>query len=162
MKKTNVILSLIFLLFALVSVPIETNAQVNTFNNAVCDIKFGTVASSVSETQYVVLPNWKKIDSISVVVYGTGEMDIDSVDFYPGQGNGHYSTTALTSISTIDLAASTKGWQISRGAAGATVLTGASLCGASALKVTSRGATAGNDATDPNDFHVLLRAHGSN
>ena len=160
MKKTNVILSFILLLFALVIVPRETNAQVNHFSGAICDVNFGTVANSVDETQYVVLPNWAKLDSISIVVYGTGEMDIDSVDIYVGHGNGHYSTTAVTAISTIDLAASTKGWQRST-TDNATVLTGAALRGVEALKLTTRGATAGNDATDPNNYHVLLRAWGT-
>lgn len=152
---------MVIALMALTILPLsnETQAQPKTFDGAYCVVNFGTLANSVSETQYVVLPNWVRLDSITVSAYGVGEVDVDSIDIYPGGGNGAYSSTALTAISTIDLADGVAGWQ-NCATNNATVLTGAALRSAKMLKLTTRGATSGNDATDPNSFSVGLRAYG--
>lgn len=125
------------------------------------DINFGTVANSVTETYYVSIDGWTKIDSISVVACGIGELDVDSIDMYVGYGGGIYSSTAITATVTLDLADGVAGWQ-NIVSSNATQLTGAALRGVKAIKVVSRGATAGNDATDASqNFHVVFQIWGT-
>jgi hypothetical protein len=132
-----------------------------TFGQTVFELNFGTLANSVTETQYQKIVGFTKVDSVCVSVIGTGEVDVDSVDIYVGyQSNAgqYYSTTANTFISTVDLAAGVKGFQ-NLSISNASIGTGL-VRGMNALKVVTRGATAGNDATDPNNFRVLLFVYG--
>jgi hypothetical protein len=133
-------------------------------------VDFGTLANSVTETAYATLGNWAKIDSISVMAVATGETDVDSIDIYVGFANsntagvsqtpGWYSATAYTFVSTVDVAVGVKVFQ-NVTVANATLLTGVVLRGVNSLKIVTRGATAGNDPTDPNKFLVGLQIWGT-
>jgi hypothetical protein len=149
----------LFLLFALFAITLSAQ----TYQKRFIDLNFGTLANSVSETQYVDLGDWSRIDSISVAAYGTGELDVDSVDIYVGYGKGYFGSTCYTfetASSYLNFADGIKGWE-NLLVSGATSLTGAVLRGVKALRVTTRGATSGNDATDPNNFHVLFHIWGT-
>ena len=126
-------------------------------------LDFGTLANSVTETQYVDLSSWRVIDSISVALAGTGEVDVDSVDIYLGYKDadgGWYGSTAYTHTSTLDLAAGVKSWVLLT-VTNATKLTKAVMRGVTSLKVTTRGSTSGNDATDPNRLKVIFYVWGT-
>ena len=156
MKKLFNLIVLVFLF----SVTAFSQADVKYFGRYI-DIDFGTVANSVTETKYASLDGWSKIDSITVVAYGYGETDVDSIDMYVGNGGGIYSGTAITGTVTLDLADGVAGWQTVL-SSNATQLTGAALRGAKAIKVVTRGATAGNDPTDTKqNFHVLFQIWGT-
>ena len=85
------------------------------------------------QTKYVELGEWSQIDSVGLTIVGTGEIDIDSVDVYPGwtssSAGAYYGTTAYTFLTTVNTAASTKFWNNATGstatAGSATVLTSA-------------------------------------
>jgi len=130
----------------------------------VYELNFGTLANSVTETGYQKFDGWKSIDSISVGLAGTGEVDVDSVDIYVGYmiGSGSwFSTTANTFISTMDLGAGVKLF-LPLALTGNISIKGALLRGGmNAVKVVTRGAVSGNDPTDPNNLRVLLTVHGT-
>ena len=156
MKKLFNLIVLVFLF----SVTVFPQANVKYFGRFI-DVDFGTVANSVTETNYISIDGWSKIDSISVVAYGYGETDVDSIDMYVGNGGGIYSSTAITGTVTLNLADAVAGWELIL-ASNATQLTGAALRGVKAIKVVTRGATSGNDATDTKqNFHVLFQIWGT-
>lgn len=134
-----------------------------TFGQSVYFLDYGTLANSVSETQYLYLGENAVIDSIVVVATGTGELDVDSIDVYVGSYKRltdgtfwqRYSTTNINLTCTINVDSAVSAYQRIL-SSDATQLTGAALRGVNALKVTTRGATSGNDATDPNKFVVIF------
>lgn len=128
----------------------------------------GTLTEAVTKTVYVPLGDWSRIDSVSLSLAGTGEIDVDSVNVYPGfkmpQGKAYYSGTALTFLADPNIAASTDFW--TNGVAStadkdaATVLTSAVMRhGINILKVTVAGAD-GCDATDPNELILIFNVWG--
>lgn len=154
----------LFVLFVLFSVVALSQTRV-------LKLDFGTLANSVTETKYLGLGEWANIDSIAVGYAATGEIDVDSIDIYLGWNNstfagelpatGWYGATAYTFVSTLDNAAGVKTWANIL-VSGATALTSAVLRGGiNSLKVVTRGAAAGNDATDPNKFIVLFHIWGT-
>lgn len=95
-------------------------------------LKFSDLLEATPQTGYVTLGDWSQIDSVGLTIVGTGEIDIDSVDVYPGWASevgGYYSGTALTFLTTVNTAASTKFWHDAVGVTAdkddATVLTSA-------------------------------------
>lgn len=154
------------LLFALFIVPTETSAQ------GIVGVKshnYGTVANSVDEAY--VSYTWvgllkefgcNKIDSLVISLTAVGELDIDSLMWYPVSwttgGTAVKGTVAFRTV-TLNLAA---------GVAGKEVLYSANAGIASALwrgtegfTLFTRGAAAGNDATDPNSLKVTITFYGS-
>lgn len=131
------------------------NAQVvKVFN-------LGTIANSVDESpQYLYLDKvaedngFAKIDSVVFGIYAVGEVDIDSLDVYPGfAGTPSGSVqeakvfgTATTFTVTTNLAAGVAGYErlFSSGAGYAL----SSKRGYNILKLFTRGAASGNDPTD--------------
>ncbi len=159
MKK---LIGLFVLLFAAISF-----AQTTTYDGHFAYVDCGTVANSVDETGYVDLSRLglSKIDSISVTAIGTGELDVDSVDCYVGvndipDGLIRYSSTAITFTVTINVAAGASAFE-QLYSSNATLLTQEALRGANVIKVITRGATAGNDATDPNKLILVFEAWGT-
>ena len=141
-------------------------AQVTTSGNGrYIWVDLGTVANSADETNYVSLPNWRVIDSISVTFAAKGEVDIDSLTVYgvvthPATGQ-YVGTTVLGNFTvTLNLAAGVE--EIEQlYTSNATLLTGAALRGLTGLKLLTRGATAGCDATDPDRGVIFLQVWGT-
>lgn len=127
----------------------------------------GTLTEATTKTTYISLGDWSRIDSVSLSLAGTGELDVDSVNVYLGftySGGSYYGTTAYTFLSDPNAAASTKFWSNGVGSAAdkdaATVLTSAVMRhGVNALKVTVAGAD-GCDATDPNELILIFNIWG--
>jgi len=124
-----------------------------------------TAGTSANETGFVDLSGWSKIDSVSMAFVGKGELDVDSVDVYPAiklpSGKFVKDVTILgTATVTLDLADGV--YDIERlVTSGATIITGANLRGMNGLYYVTRGATAGNDATDPNNGWLVFQVWGT-
>ena len=110
---------------------------------------FSSVLEATQQTKYVSLGDWSRIDSVGLTLAGTGEIDIDSVDVYPGfklpQGKAYYFSTAYTFLASPNIAASTDFWTNACNAAAdkdaPTILTSAVMRGGiNSLKVMVRGA----------------------
>ena len=156
----NLILSLIVLF------SVSLFAQNYDAKNGNVFVDFGTVAEAVEETAYINLDKlgYARIDSISVTAYGTGELDVDSVDFYVGvidvlNGINRYSSTAITQTVTINVAAGASAFEQLYDTSGATPLTGEVLRGVNAIKIVVRGAD-GTDPSDPNRLLFLFKVWG--
>ena len=155
----NLILALIVLF------SVSLFAQNYDAKNGNVFVDFGTVAEAVEETAYINLDKlgYARIDSISVTAYGTGELDVDSVDFYVGvidvpNGINRYSSTAITQAVTINVAAGASAFERLY-TSGATPLTGDVLRGVNAIKIVVRGAD-GTDPSDPNRLLFLFKVWG--
>lgn len=130
MKKLFSILTLVLL------VSFISNAQ----PDRVYTLSYGLLTAYTTETQYLDLSGWAKIDSIStfaVAKGGVGNLcEVDSIVFYIGaktkNGIG-YSNTALTQLCTLDPAANVTSYELLV-TSGATKLTGAVLRGANMIK----------------------------
>lgn len=125
----------------------------------------GTIANSVNETGFVDLSGWSKIDSVSVTYVGLGEMDVDSLTIYRAVkvGNDKFipDVSVLGNFTvTLNLAAGVYDLE-PLFSSNATLLTGAALRGCNALKYVTRGATSGNDATDPNRAWLVFQIWGT-
>lgn len=152
----------IFILFSMLFLA-SSFGQTYTYTSNGILVDFGTVANSGQETAYISLDKWSVVDSISVVVLGTGEMDVDTVSIYPGVTSGSgswYNSTATHLVSTIDLAASVKGtFRIL--SSNATQLNAGFMRGYNSLKVVLEVGASGNDATDPNKCLVAFQVWGT-
>lgn len=150
---------LVFLFVALFTSFAFTQDQTGRF----IVLEYGTLASAIPETRNAWLGEWDRIDSISVTAVGTGEVDVDSIDFYKAyQGDdGIWVDVSVlgTGTVTLNLADGVEDLEQIL-ASDVTVLTGPALRGINALSVIVQPA-AGCDATDPNDFKVLLEIHGT-
>ena len=119
-------------------------------------LRLTNLVEATAQTGYVDLGNWARIDSVSLALAGVGEIDIDSVDVYPGfkvrGGESYYGTTAYTFLADPNIAASTKFWTNGVASAAdkdaATILTSAVMRhGINTLKVTVQpadGSATGN------------------
>ena len=68
----------LFLIGLLLSLAVPTFGQ-----DRVIVSDLGTVANSVNETGYVYFgTDWQKIDSVSVTIAASGELDMDSLTLY--------------------------------------------------------------------------------
>lgn len=104
-------------------------------------LQYGLLTAYTTETQYLDLSGWEKIDSIScfaVAQGGVGNLnEVDSVVFYVGakttSGIG-FGSTAYLGICTLDPAASVTTWELLLTALGATPLPGSALKGVNMIK----------------------------
>ena len=160
--KQIIALIVIFVAIAYAVTTTTVSNSAITYQDCFIDINFGTMTASTDNTQkqaHVDVSSWKTIDSVGCSVYGTGELDVDSVDIYIGVAPGYHGTTAYTRISSLDLAASTKGFSVTYPAVAADCITQALMRGAKNLKVQTRGAISGVGTT--NNCHVLLQIYGT-
>ena len=103
-------------------------------------LPYGLLTAYTTETQYLDLSGWAKIDSITtfaVAKGGVGNLcEVDSVVYYVGakttNGVG-YSATAYTNLCTLDPAASVTSYELLV-TSNATKLTGQVLRGANMIK----------------------------
>lgn len=130
-------------------------ASIGFSQSQIVTLKFSNLIEATAQTGYVALGDWSRIDSVGLSLCGTGEVDIDSVNVYPGFVNsdgGYYGATAYTFLTDPNVAASTKFWTNGCGLTAdkdaATVLTSAVMRGGiNALKVTippADGSATGN------------------
>ena len=157
---------LILLSFAFCLFSYQANAQgivgVKSYN-------LGTVANSVDESYITgtfsgLIKEFgcNKIDSLVLSLTVDGEIDIDSLDFYPCNwttGGTKVKGTVITYTVTLNVAAAGTGTQIlytsNHG------VQPASIRGYEGFAILTRGATAGNDATDPNSCKLTITFFGS-
>ena len=120
----------LFVLFVLFSAVAFSQSQHVT-------VKFTNLVEATAQTKYVELGTWSQIDSVGLTLAGTGEVDIDSVDVYPGfkvpGGSAYYFGTAYTFLADPDVEAATAFWTNGVGAAAdkdaPTILTSAVMRG---------------------------------
>lgn len=122
------------------------------------------LGSTYFETGFVDLSGWAKIDSISVTYVGKGEMDVDSLTIYRAAKLPNEKFVPDVSVLgnftvTLNLAAGVYDLE-PLFSSNATLLTGAALRGCNALYYVTRGATSGNDPTDPNRGWILFQIWG--
>jgi hypothetical protein len=132
-----------------------------TYDGQFIIMEFGYMVVSTGLLQkqaFVDISKWKTIDSITCSVFGYGELDIDSVDIYVGS-NGAFGSTAYTMKSTLDLAASTKGFVTANPAVTADIINQSILRGVTSLKVITRGSAAG--CSTGNNAFVMLHIWGT-
>jgi hypothetical protein len=154
----------VFVLIALFALP--------SFGQGIVGVKsydLGTIANSVDESyRYETFSGLikqfgcNKIDSIVVSMTVDGEADVDSLDWYPVnwtlKGTAVKGTVKTFTV-TLNVAAAGTGTEL-------LLITGAGLGSAlwrgyEGFGFMTRGATAGNDATDPNSCKVTLTFFGS-
>jgi hypothetical protein len=170
MKKTNVFITTLILFVSFVFLfSFEANAQsvevkdLGTISNSV-------LGASTFETGYLYLDKikskngWTQIDSIVFALKVQEETDIDSFDVYPGfvQAGQTLSTavfgTVTTFTVTLNVAAAGTGYErLLTSNAG---YSGANLRGYNLIKYVTKGATAGNDPTDPNNGWAIAFVYG--
>lgn len=150
MRKLSILFVLIFSLVA--------------FGQDVIVKDLGTMANSVNETGYVDLSKFSKIDSVSVVFVGIGELDVDSLTVYKAvkvNDKWIHDVSVLGNFTvTLNLAAGVADLE-QLYSSNATLLTGAALRGCDGIYYVTRGATSGNDATDPNHGWLKFRVWGT-
>ena len=157
---------IIFVLLALVlfAAPIFSQGVVG-----VKSYNLGTVANSVDES-YITETfsglikqfGCNKIDSLTISVTVDGEADIDSLMFYPCNwtvGGTKVLGTVKTHTVTLNVAAAGTGTEVLL-VSGTGVLA-SSFRGYEGFAILTRGATSGNDATDPNSLKVTIMFYGS-
>lgn len=147
----------LFLIGLLLSLAVPTFGQ-----DRVIVSDLGTVANSVDETGYVYFGNdWQKIDSVSVTIAASGELDMDSLTLYkavfdPDEGVWYKDVSVLGNFTvTLNLADGVKDLE-QLYSSNATLLTGASLRGINGLYYLTRGATSGNDPTDTGQHAKII------
>ena len=164
---------LIFALLAfLMLASIQVSAQYVVVNNLGTMIN-STAGTSADRTVYLnlekvrQLAGFTKIDSVVTAMYVENETDVDSISVYAGfYGNAagveenFTSTVTATYTTTLDVAAAGKGYEVAR-SSGATILTSTALIGKNYVKFVTRGATSGNDATDPNKAWLINYVYGT-
>lgn len=167
MKLINFLIAMlmVFILTAFISPPVKAqpNHQVKGFS---VTEKLGTQANAAQETFYLDLRGWKSVDSVTVSVSASGEIDVDTVNFYIGNWtqDGFKPDAAagvLYQAITINLADGATDFELLV-ASNATVLTGVALRGANGIKAVLEVGAAGNDATDTGQglwFHWKI--HGT-
>lgn len=137
------------------------------FSQQLVRVTFNNVLEAQQQTGYVSLGEWSRIDSIGLTLAGRGEIDIDSVDVYPGyklpSGQGYYFGTAYTFLADPNIAASTDFWTNGVGATAdkdaPTVLTSAVMRGGiNSLQVKVRGA---DGSESGNTLHCIFRIWGT-
>lgn len=130
---------------------------------------YGTVANSVDESY--ISYTWagllkefdcNKIDSLVISLTAVGELDIDSLMWYPVNwtvsGTAVKGTVATRTV-TLNIAAAGTGTEVlySANAGIASTL----WRGYEGFTLFTRGAASGNDATDPNSLKVTITFYGS-
>ena len=156
----------LFAFLAVAFIPKETDAQGIV---GVKSIDFGTVANSVDEAyKYYSFAGLlkefgcAKIDSIIISMTVKNETDIDTLNWYPVNWTVDGTAvlgTVITYTVTLNVAAAGTGTQILYTANHG--VQAASFRGYEGFTVFTRGAAAGNDATDPNSCKVTITFWGS-
>lgn len=150
----------IFVLFVLFASFISAQSEY------VVSKRLANLLEATAQTTYVDLGDWSRIDSVNLSLAGVGEIDIDSVDVYPGfkvpGGESYYFATAYTFLSDVNTAASTKFWSNGVGVAAdkdaATVLTSAVMRGGiNTLKCTVQPA---DGSESGNSLYLIFRIWG--
>ena len=157
------------LIFALLAVLLLTSYLPAQGIVGVKSYSLGTVANSVDEA-YITETfsglikqfGCNKIDSMTISITVDGEADIDSLLFYPCNwtvGGTRVLGTVKTHTVTLNVAAAATGTEVLL-VAGTGVLA-TSFRGYEGFAILTRGATAGNDPTDPNSGKVTIMFYGS-
>ena len=167
MRKTNFLIAMlmVFILTAFIAQPVNAQPQKKVSGFSVIE-NLGTQANSAQETFYLDLRGWKSVDSVTVAVSCTGEIDVDTVNFYIGNftNDGFIPDAAggvIYQAITLNVAASATDFELLVDANNVTVLTGAALRGANGIKAVVEIGAAGNDATDPNALYFHWKIHGT-
>lgn len=167
MRKTNFLITMlmVFILTAFISPPVKAQLQQRVRGFSVTE-NLGTQANSAQETFYLDLRGWDTVDSVTVSVSCTGEIDVDTVNFYVGNwtNDGFIPDAAAGVIYqaiTLNVAAAATDFELLVDANDITVLTGAAIRGANGIKAVLEVGAAGNDATDPNALYFQWRIHGT-
>lgn len=165
MKLKSKISAMFFILiFTFLLIP-ETPAQGIV---GVVNYDLGTITNSVDHTIYgnfgrlIKQFGCTKIDSMVIAVSVDNETDIDSLDFYPANWTSFEAPVTGSIVHydvTLNVAAAGTGTQILYTANAG--IASASFRGYQGFKILTRGATAGNDATDPNSCRVTVTFWGS-
>lgn len=129
-------------------------------------LKFGLLTAYTTETQYIELKGWSKIDSISVFALAKGGVgnlcEVDSVVFYVGaktpNGVG-FTATAYLGVCTLDPANGVITPQVLLTALGATPLTGSVLKGCNMIKCVVYPSD--ETSVAPAFFDVGFQVHGT-
>jgi hypothetical protein len=144
------------------------NAQVKRI------ITFETVSNSVTETAYFdfrqiasELARWSKVDSITFFAYAQGEIDVDSVTVYgsnvqslDGKKTRVDAAAVLKNFTaTVNIDINQTVLEHLRSANAG--LNATDLRDFNSLKIVTRGATSGNDPTDPNLLWIGFYIYGS-
>ena len=162
MKKLFVLFSIILLLFAFTDINAQNVVGVKTFS-------YGTVANSVDEDyqtfRFQGLINefgCNKIDSMIISLSVEGEADIDSLMWYPcnfADDGTVIKGTVRTFTVTLNIAAGAYGTEVLKVTNSG--VGGSLFRGYEGFTLFTRGAAAGNDATDPNSLKVSIMFYGS-
>lgn len=154
----------VFILLALFALP--------AFSQGIVGVKshdYGTVANSVDEAYISYTFNGlikefgcNKIDSLVISLTAVGELDIDSLMWYPCNWTVNGTVvkgTVSTRTVTLNIAAAGTGTEVllTSDAGIASTL----WRGYEGFTLFTRGAAAGNDATDPNSLKVTITFYGS-
>ena len=166
MKSTNFLIALlmVFIVTAFIAQPVKAQPQQVVKGFSVTE-NLGTQANAAQETFYLDLRGWKSVDSVSVSVSCTGEIDVDTVNFYIGNftSDGFISDAAggvLYQAITLNVAAAATDFELLV-TSNATVLTGVALRGCNGIKAVVEVGAAGNDAADPNALYFHWKIHGT-
>jgi hypothetical protein len=142
------------------------------FSQGIVGVKsynLGTVANSVDEAYtYETFAgllkqfNCAKIDSMVFSVTAVGELDVDSLDWYPVNWTSTGTAvkgTVKTHTVTLNIAAAGTGTEV-------LLVTGTGIAsslwrGYEGFGFMTRGAGSGSDATDPNNLKVTITFFGS-
>lgn len=166
MKSTKLLIALLMVALLSGISYAQPDQQVNGFSVIQ---KLGTQADgtgATEETFYLDLRGWKSVDSVTVAVSASGEIDVDTVNFYIGNWtqDGFIADAAagvLYQAITINLADGVTDFELLV-TGNATVLTGVALRGANGIKAEVEVDFTGNDATDTDQglwFH--WKVHGT-
>lgn len=163
-KQFLIVMLMVFSITAFISPPVKAQGIVGVVSH-----DYGTVANSVDESfisyrfdGLIRQFGCNKIDSIHIALTVEGEADIDSLMWYPAnwaKDGTVVKGTVATKTVTLNVAASAYGTEVLF-AADAGIIS--SLWrGFEGFTLFTRGATAGNDATDPNSLIVTITFYGS-
>ena len=157
------------LIFALLAVLLLTSYLPAQGVVGVKSYSLGTISNSVdesyiSETFSGLIKQFgcNKIDSMTISITVANETDIDSLDWYPVNwttGGTMVKGSVKTHTVTLNVAAAATGTEVLL-VSGTGVLA-ASFRGYEGFAFMTRGATAGNDPTDPNSVKVTIMFYGS-
>lgn len=128
-------------------------------------LSYGLLTKYTTETQYLDLSGWEKIDSISTSALAKGGVgnlcEVDSIVFYAGakttNGIG-FNSTALTQLCTLDPAASVTTWE-RLVTANVTKLTGANIRGCNMIKCVVYPSD--ETSVAPSFFDVIFQVWGT-
>jgi len=140
---------------------------VSSFAQYVVTRDLGTLANNGQKTALFDLQaiqktaNFTRVDSIVVTLAAIGEIDIDTLHVFPGVKVGNVTEYATGQGFTVTINKDSAETVVERLLASNAGVSGVNLRGYSYLKVWTKGAAAGNDATDPNRLYLVLNIYGT-